>query len=317
MTTTTLHIKAILTIGLLALTALTLRLLVILPCTPYARSRAPRPRKRGEPTHLLIVLGSGGHTAEMISMLRNAVLGRDRAMGRDIKAEKDAHSEKVGRDEDERDQKEEKTRLLDWRDYTHRTWVVSSGDTVSASRAAEVEEEFAAYYASSSTPSSHPSTSDNAYEKDIGKVGSYDIHTVPRARRIHQSLLTTPLTSLSCLGSCLRLLCFPATSSSSGRPHDLPDLILLNGPATATILVFASTLLKLFDIRGAWRRGKCRVVFVESFARVKGFSFSGRLLGYVVERVVVQWEGLAADAEVGGKTGTRTRGRGEFLGVLV
>ena len=53
--------------------------------------------------------------------------------------------------------------------------------------------------------------------------------------------------------------------------------------------------------------GKMRSIYIESWARVKGLSLSGRILVATgaVDRVLVQWEGLA---------GT---GRGEFRGCLV
>ncbi|KAL1302102.1 hypothetical protein AAFC00_002537 [Neodothiora populina] len=293
-----------------ALLATSLRLLYIL------RPRAPTPKTRGcTTTHLLVVLGSGGHTAEMIEMLRVAVLGRERCRRR-LWAAADADAEKehgVGVME------EEEKRLLDWRDYTHRTWVVSSGDAVSASRAKEVEDEFAAFY--SASLSSLPG---GAKAKTGTGTGTYDIHTVPRARKIHQSLLSTPLSSLACLWACLSILCFPpsppspppsSSSSTAQTQTQQPDLILTNGPATGTILCFAALLARLLNVRGADTRNKLRVVYVESFARVKRMSLSGRILGswgLGVRRVVVQWEGLcdgASPVHVDGDGGS-SRGDG-------
>src|SRR5947207_8439032 len=67
---------------------------------PASISIRPRP-SRANPTHLLVVLGSGGHTAEMLTMMRRLPLLAQK--------------------------------------YTHRTYVVSSGDGFSAQKAVEFE----------------------------------------------------------------------------------------------------------------------------------------------------------------------------------
>ena len=82
-----------------------------------------------EPTLiLLVILGSGGHTAEMLTILRRLPLLAQK--------------------------------------YTHRTYVVSSGDGFSA-EAVEFEE---------------------SLDRDGVGEGAYDVLTVHRARRVHQSL---------------------------------------------------------------------------------------------------------------------------------
>ncbi|KAF2759652.1 oligosaccharide biosynthesis protein Alg14 like protein, partial [Pseudovirgaria hyperparasitica] len=195
---------------------LTTRLLAILPS-----SRAkPAPRIRGSPTHILIVLGSGGHTAEMLTILRD----------------------------------------LDPSTYTNRTYVVGSGDAFSASHARKFEAQL---------------------EQRHAKTGGtctwrYAIVTVPRARRVHQSLLTTPVSALQCLWCCLQLL----RNAEAGYP----DLILTNGPGTGVIVVLASLVLRLCNVGGASSQDKMRTLYIESWARVKSLSLSGRLLLRVVDR---------------------------------
>lgn len=203
-------------------------------------------------------------------------------------------------DEKESKQGEQNAKLLDWRNYTHRTWITSSGDTFSAARAQDLEDEFRAFYSSQDASTAHEQG-----EKRTGGVGrdeqmgTHAITTIPRARRIHQPLYSTPLSSLRALVASIVAL---VTS-----PFGLPDLILINGPATAAIVVLATVVLRFLDVRGAQSRGKCRVVYVESWARVKRLSLSGRLLCWGgVDRVLVQWEGLEGAG-----------GRGEYLGVLV
>ncbi len=225
-----------------------LRLLYILPALHRTK---PPARQRGTPIHLLIVLGSGGHTAEMLSLLTN----------------------------------------LDSNSYTHRSYLTSSGGDFSAGKAQEFER--------------------GLVGKDLSATGrrDYSIHTVPRARGIHQSLLTSPLTSLHCLYTCLLLL--------FKHPQGYPDLILTNGPATSLILILASTILRYFAFlpmlsnpgSGNSRivAGKMRVIYVESWARVKRLSLSGRVIVWcgLCDRVLVQWKGL------------ETRGWGEYRGALV
>ncbi|KAJ4357783.1 UDP-N-acetylglucosamine transferase subunit [Didymosphaeria variabile] len=233
-----------------------LRLLAILPDTRF--SSPPPRRKSGSSTRILIVLGSGGHTQEMLYLLKD----------------------------------------LDPRKYTHRTWVVSSGDAFSVGRAVAFEKAL-------------EEKAEGEGEQVRGwNIGSahYDIAIVPRARKIHQSLITTPFSSLYCLWACFRPLLIPTTSSSTSSitDADLPDLIITNGPATACILILASLILKFFNVQGASSRGKCKTIYAESFARVKTLSLSGKLLVRVVDRFLVQWDGLDG---VGG--------RAEFVGILV
>ncbi|KAK4693270.1 hypothetical protein P7C71_g4095, partial [Lecanoromycetidae sp. Uapishka_2] len=83
--------------ALILITTAFLRLLYILPAVHPIK---PSPRKRGTPTHLLVVLGSGGHTAEMLSLLTD----------------------------------------LDPKTYTYRSYVVGSGDDFSAGKAEDFEQ---------------------------------------------------------------------------------------------------------------------------------------------------------------------------------
>lgn len=251
-----LWIKTGLTIFAALSSAICLRLLFILP---RFRSR-PSLRKRGTSAHLLIVLGSGGHTAEMIYMLEKAVFGPPSAL-------LDSGATR-------------KTDKLDWSHITHRTWVVGSGDDFSSLRAREFE-----------------TSVDSQPRKE--NSGTYSVVTVPRARKIHQPLITSPISCLQCAWACFNVL------TTRGSVADLPDLILTNGPATATVLIFTSVLLRFFDFKGCHSQGKMRTVYIESWARVKKMSLSGRLLCWVADRVLVQWEQLQGAG-----------GRAEYHGVL-
>lgn len=179
--------------------------------------------------------------------------------------------------------------------YTHRTYVISSGDGFSASKAVNFERMLEARTSPSTLRATAKITNQ---ERSRSQTPSYSIHFVPRARRIHQSLLTTPVSSVRCLKACLSLLRSPT-------PPIYPDLILINGPGTSVIVLIASLLLRFFAVSGS--QGKMRSIYIESWARVKRLSLSGRILVAVgaVDRVLVQWEELSE------------RGFGEYMGCLV
>ena len=228
--------------GILAIisTLVSLRILSLLPDV-YVPDQIKN-RRPGPPIRIAIVLGSGGHTTEMIMLLKH----------------------------------------LDLHRYTHRSYVISSGDSFSAASAQGFEKSLAS---------------------DLPECrGSYDIIVVPRARKIHQSLWTTPFSSLYCLWSCLRLLKKPELAKNNQM---YPDVIITNGPGTGVIVVLASYLIRLINPQGT--KGKMRTVYVESWARVRRLSLSGRILLPLVNRFIVQWEALAK----------ATGAKAEYLGTLV
>lgn len=265
------------------LVAVSLRVLAILP---NARPRKAQLRTRPTIARILVVLGSGGHTHEMFALLRD----------------------------------------LDTRKYTHRTYVVSSGDAFSAQRAVVFEKglEDRATAAQGGPEKEEGGIAAGKRAPHIARTGTteiqgqdgpkgvgpehYTIATIPRARRVHQPLYTTPFTALrTLLAAFTPILSAPSTATKSSSDHsDLPSLIITNGPATAVILILAALMLRFFNIRGAESRGLCRTVYVESFARVKTLSLSGKLLVRVVDRFLVQWEELEGYG-----------GRAEFCGILV
>ena len=219
---------------------------------------------------------------------------------------------------------------LDPKTYTHRTYIVSSGDSFSAHKAVAFERSLE-QNSLSITASKDP---DKPIWNRIEPGTTYDIYFVPRARKIHQSIFTTPISAFQCLWACFPILRSPhwspilGSSPDSKLIHDpgtmaeedvrrtpvpgsmdtYPDLILANGPATAVLVIIASLKLKFFAFKGT--DGKMRTIYVESWARVKRLSLSGRILATagMVNRMIVQWEGLAGDGQPGGA---------EFKGVLV
>ena len=170
-------------------------------------------------------------------------------------------------------------RDLDTSSYTFRRYVVSSGDSLSATKAGEFEDRLA-----------------EAAAQTGRSLGSFDIRVVPRARHIHQSLLTTPLSSVKCLVECMKLLrdVPSGLGRKSSNTSSYPDLILTNGPATATIMLFAFFLLKILIPTTSQQSTRC--VYVESWARVRRMSLSGRVIKYagICDRLLVQWPELAS-----------------------
>jgi beta-1,4-N-acetylglucosaminyltransferase len=195
----------LLTLSCLMILSSTL-ILISLHRLVYILSRPPTKRST---SHLLVVLGSGGHTAEMLNILST----------------------------------------LPIQNFTQRTYLVSSGDSFSASKAKEFE----------------------------GTNTTYSIVTVRRARKVHQSFYTTPLTTILSLFDCLQIL------------KSQPDMILTNSPGTGVCVVIASIILSFFGYKPS------RTIFIESWARVKTLSLSGKILRPLVNRFIVQWPQLQED----------------------
>jgi len=238
-----------------------LRLLYILPATSRSRhGDAELHRSESTPSHMVVVLGSGGHSGEMASLIRD----------------------------------------FDPKKYTHRTYVMSSGDDISVSKAKEAEGKIQQKY--------------RLYPSQSGKAdpvtGFWEIRVVPRAREIHQRLLTTPFSSLRCLLGCVVTLRDIAQTSYISH-GEYPDVIVTNGPATAVMVIFASLILKFFGVAPV---KKMKTVYVESFARIHTLSLSGKILLWtgVCDVFIVQWLGLAKALN-----GKRVWPRVGYEGILV
>lgn len=216
-------------------------------------------------THLLIVLGSGGHTAEMLMMLESAA--------------------------------------LDTTVYTRRTYLVSSGDTLSAQKARAFENALLKAGTDAPKTSSSPDP-------------SYTIATIPRSRKVHQSLLTAPFSTLRCVWSCFLVLFNRHPDQKAMWPSGTggPDLVLTNGPGNAVCIIMAAKILRYLytlispfprpgDGSRYFRRSEYpRLIFIESWARVKTLSLSGKLVLPFADRFIVQWRDLGGYSSwLGGK----------------
>lgn len=218
--TQTLALFALLYVLIIILALLALRLYIILPnritnarVSPPGSTQEPL---RTTPASLLVVLGSGGHTKEMLNMLRG----------------------------------------LDPQHYHPIVFVRAASDTRSEGM---VKTSFTSSSSSASTSIIKPSA----------------ILTVPRSRSVGQSWFTTPLTTLQALIASIVLVA-----------EQQPDVILCNGPGTCLPICMAGYLLRFLGVKHV------KVIFVESFCRVKSLSLTGRLLYKVADRFIVQWQGL-------------------------
>jgi beta-1,4-N-acetylglucosaminyltransferase len=123
-------------------------------------------------------------------------------------------------------------------------------------------------------------------------TGSYDICVVNRARRVHQSLLTTPFTAIM---SILQIL--PALLRGPQKPPhpslSLPSVIITNGPATGFFVGLVAYILRILYIVPDHQM---RILFVESWARIRTLSLTGKLYHYtgIADLFLVQHRKVAA-----------------------
>ncbi|KAL1404104.1 hypothetical protein pipiens_019063 [Culex pipiens pipiens] len=189
--------------------------------------------KRKGPARTMIVMGSGGHTAEMLQIVER----------------------------------------LDFARYTPRQYVIAAADKTSVVKVIDVEVH---------------------REPDMSKQ-QYEIVTISRSRHVQQSYFSSIFTTLTAIFNSVPVVL-----------RYRPDLILTNGPGTCVPICVVAFLAKLF-----WINRSCRIVFVESFCRVKSLSLSGKILLWITDLFVVQWPGLAKQAN-----GSATNRKVECFGRL-
>jgi beta-1,4-N-acetylglucosaminyltransferase len=187
------------------------------------------------PSYILFVLGSGGHTKEMLAMMETG-------FGNFVNL--------------------------------HRRYVISSGDNMSLKHL-------------------------DAFEKTVAteagsgrKIGSYDSYIVPRARRIHQSLLTTPFTAIwSIVAICPLLLRVPSMKFNK-TGYIAPDIIVTNGPATGFFVCLVAYLLKMVYVIP---ESSAQVLFIESWARIHSLSLTGKCFHFtgIADLFLVQHQQVA------------------------
>ncbi|CAG8577827.1 17731_t:CDS:2 [Cetraspora pellucida] len=113
-----------------------------------------------------------------------------------------------------------------------------------------------------------------AFERHKGGTENVDflVKIIPRSRNVGQSWLSTPFSVFNALFSCIKIILL-----------DLPDLIICNGPGSCIPVCVISYIPRILGIK--W----IKLIYVESFARVRTLSLSGKLLLRFVDRFIVQW----------------------------
>ncbi|KIR53240.1 UDP-N-acetylglucosamine transferase subunit ALG14 [Cryptococcus gattii Ru294] len=148
---------------------------------------------------------------------------------------------------------------LDYERYQPRTYIYCHGDDLSLRSVSDIESNKGAL------------TSSKAYY----------LLSLPRARYVGQPLLSTMFSVLKTLYiATLRLFLIPLLKDPR-RPF--VDLLIVNGPGTCVVLVVVSYIRRILGLEYT------RIIYVESFARVKSLSLSGKMIRPLVDRFLVQW----------------------------
>ena len=211
----------------------------------------------------MIVLGSGGHTAEMLAML-----------------------ERINSDV-----------------YNHRTYVVTSGDQLSVDRARGFEACLRPGRKPCDWPprtvrdeSPLPGVPSGTYDIFLAPRPRKIHQPLWKAAWSTLNCFLASICALRRLDSPSILEKSPWEKPSSVidlflTQPSYPDLIMVNGPGIAVCVVFASLFLRFWSFNDGYY--KMRTIYVESFARVHTLSLSGRILLHCVNRFFVQWSTLA------------------------
>jgi beta-1,4-N-acetylglucosaminyltransferase len=166
--------------------------------------------------------------------------------------------------------------------YTSRTYIISSGDSMSVEKAVAFEKSL----------NSGPAEGKN-----------YRFIELPRARKVGQSYVSSVWTTILSFRTAFRLLALEPLKHDGRESW---DLLLVNGPGTCVVAAVAVMLPRVS--RYTWVPAPAyrswlvtiptqflglyspRVVYVESWARVKSLSLSGKILRRVADKFVVQWD---------------------------
>ncbi|KAK8038864.1 hypothetical protein PG993_007275 [Apiospora rasikravindrae] len=162
-------------------------------------------------------------------------------------------------------------------DNIHRIWVICHGDETSLQKILDWEAK---------------------RKLGMSLVSGYEIVTIRRARAVHQPWATVPVSAIQCAYDISKVLNrgYPYRGAQGNgkepRSNHMPDkgypqVIVTNGPGTGLIIAGVAWLMKML-----WRlpANSCKVLFIESIARVKTLSLTGKLFYYtgIATNIVVQ-----------------------------
>ncbi|KDR75846.1 hypothetical protein GALMADRAFT_248574 [Galerina marginata CBS 339.88] len=145
---------------------------------------------------------------------------------------------------------------LDFKRYNRRAYIVASGDDLSVRKAVDLEAR-------------------------LSKTHDYTILSIPRARRVHQPLITIPISvAYSLLFCAYHLTLRPFLNFKTSK---FADVLVLNGPGTCLMLCIVVYMNKFLGLQAP------SIIYVETFARVKSLSLSGKLIRPFADRFITQW----------------------------
>ncbi|KJE91433.1 hypothetical protein CAOG_02568 [Capsaspora owczarzaki ATCC 30864] len=245
----------------------------------WARVRAGRAQGRDQPCPTMVVLGSGGHTMEMMDLLRSLdpkrytprvyvlaqtdttsqakALGFEQQLAR-VGSVKHHHDDSVAN----------KDVSISARTRSHKQ---RQGGKAAGSEAIESR------LSNNARSAQQPSSLAPAAARWTAQPRQFWIETIPRSREVAQSWLTSLFTTAHAL-----LFALPMVFRVR------PELVLCNGPGTCVPVCIAAKLLYILGVCDT------RVVYIESICRVETLSIAARLLKmlHIPDRVVVMWPQL-------------------------
>lgn len=284
----------VITLLLCTVALLAVRIVFGLLCNNLCRSRYAKVRT-------MIVLGSGGHTAEMMSLLAGfsveaycprcyVVADTDKMSGQKAEAFEQLLSLSTQRHNTDQAPQNQTSAAGEEAPKQLRPRRRAHGDDTAEGQPLELRQRHKGDAASgirNGCWNSRGTTSSGiAMEAECdshssslrgGVRSSYRVVRIPRSREVGQSFLTSVGSTIYASGAALKcVLTFR------------PDLVLANGPGTCIPICAAAAIARLLGVA----RG--RVVYVESIARVYRLSLSGRILYHtrLADRFFVQWPDL-------------------------
>lgn len=150
------------------------------------------------------------------------------------------------------------------------------------------------------------------FEKTLSKGNpgkpAYRFIELPRARRVGQSYVSSVPTTLVSFIEAFRVLTIEPLRGEEERRW---SLLLVNGPGTCVVAAIAVMLPRVSAVHSSpvptppltcpilqlLGLHSPRVIYVESWARVRSLSLSGKILKHLVDKFVVQWDEIDRPAD--------------------
>uniref|UniRef100_A0AC35UGJ8 Asparagine-linked glycosylation protein 14 n=1 Tax=Rhabditophanes sp. KR3021 TaxID=114890 RepID=A0AC35UGJ8_9BILA len=117
-------------------------------------------------------------------------------------------------------------------------------------------------------------------EKELFGYGKYQIYKTPRSREVGQSFISSIWTTLKAFAFAFKIIF-----------ETCPQIIFTNGPGTSFPIAFTGFFFDFICYND------CRIFYMESFARVKSLSLTGKILYYsrITDVFIVQWKELVSN----------------------